>query len=268
VASETRAVIHDVYPNSFAARRAESSGPDLHTTPAQKTIVHHGRPGAVRAFDAIGLVEIASRADCMIVLVRGVGDFLAPGEDVFRLYGAGTSAVNIAGLRGCVALGSGRALEKDPAFGFRILVDIAIKALSPAINDPTTGVQAIDQIHHLLHLLGQRQLDPGVVRDSSGAIRLVYRTPDWEDFLALAVTEIRLCGAGSPQVTRRLRMMYEQLVQVVPAERSGSLRKEMALLQRTIERGLADPEDRITAGVGDLQGFGSRSTSPERYFAR
>ena len=219
----------------------------------------------VLAFDAVGLVEIARRAGCTIELVPGVGDFLAPGEEVFRLYGAGTGAVNDAGLRGCIVLGPGRSLEKDPAFGFRILVDIAIKALSPAINDPTTGVQAIDQIHHLLHLLGERQLDPGIVRDSSGEIRLVYRAPCWEDFVTLAVTEIRLCGAGSPQVTRRLQVMFEQLVQVVPPERAGTLRKELALLQRTIERGFADPEDRIVAGVGDLQGFGSRQCahSPE-----
>jgi len=88
----------------------------------------------------------------------------------------------------------------------------------------------------------------------------VYRTPSWEDFVSLAITEIRLYGATSPQVTRRLQAMLEHLVQVVPVERSEALRKEMALLRRTIERGFADPEDRILAGVGDRQGFGS----PER----
>jgi uncharacterized membrane protein len=266
VASETRAVIHDLYPNPFAPRQGEPWGADLNSTPAQKTITHNGRPGLVLAFDAVGLVEIARRAGCTIELVPGVGDLLAPGEDVFRLYGGGKGAVDHAGLRGCVALGSGREIERDPAFGFRILVDIAIKALSPAINDPTTGVQAVDQIDALLHLLGQRQLDTGLVRDASGEIRLVYRTPCWEDFLSLAVTEIRLCGAGSPQVTRRLHAMFEHLVQVVPAERCAPLRKEMALLRRTIDSAFTDPEDRILAGVGDLQGFGSRQRdyTPER----
>jgi uncharacterized membrane protein len=202
-------------------------------------------------------VEIARRTGCTVELVPEVGDFLATGEDFFRLHGARTGAVNEDSLRRCVALGSGRALDKDPAFGFRILVDIAIKALSPAINDPTTGVLAVDQIHHLLHLLGQRQLDTGVVRDSGGHARLVYRTPCWEDFVTLAVTEIRLCGATSPQVTRRLQAMFEQLEPLLPVERSGVLRKEIALLRRTIDRGFADPEDRSLAGVGDLQGFGS-----------
>lgn len=55
--------------------------------------------------------------------------------------------------------------------------------------------------------------------------------------------------------------MFEHLLQVVPAERSEAFRKEMALLRRTIDRGFADPEDRIIAGVGDRQGFGSRERS-------
>ena len=220
--------------------------------------MHHGRSGVVLAFNAAGLVEIAAQSACTIELVPQVGDFLAVAEDMFRLYGPRADTVDEAVLRSCVALGSERILDNDPAFGFRIIVDISIKALSPAINDPTTGALAVDQIHHLLHLLGPRQLDSGVMRDSSGDVRLLYRTPRWEDFVTLAVTEIRLCGAGSPQVTRRLQAMFEQLIQAVPAERSVALRTEMALLTRTIERTFPDPEDRILAAAGDLQGFGSR----------
>jgi uncharacterized membrane protein len=258
VAADTRRAISAVYPSPFSTLEGEHSGANLNSTPASRTITHSGHSGVVLAFDTVGLVEIAKRAECTIELIPQVGDFLASGEDVFRLYGARTSTVNDGSLCRSVALGSERALENDPAFGFRILVDIASKALSPAINDPTTGVLAIDQLHHLLHLLGTRQLDTGVVRDSSGAVRLVYRTPCWEDFVTLAVTEIRLYGGTSPQVTRRLQVMFEQLVQVMPAERRKALRQEMALLQRTIEREFADPEDRMLAGVGDLQGLGSR----------
>lgn len=155
-------------------------------------------------------------------------------------------------------LGSERSLEHDPAFGFRIIVDIAEKALSPAINDPTTGVLAIDQIEHLLHLLGEKQLDNGVVRDSSGEVRLVYRTPSWEDFVDLAVTEIRLYGANSPQVTRRLMAMFDNLIKAVPVKRSAVLNKELAHLLRTITSAFADRDDRILAATADRQGFGSR----------
>jgi uncharacterized membrane protein len=188
-----------------------------------------------------------------------VGDFVATGEDLFRLRGAGAGSLKERTLRRCVVLGLEQTLEKDVIFGFRILVEIAIKALSPAINDPTTAVLAVDQLHRLLYEVGRRQLDIALLKDSSGQVRLVYPTPCWGDFVTLAVTEIRLCGSTSPQVMRRLRVMLDHLSQVVPPERSVKLRKEMAILRRTVDRAFADPEDRLFAGAGDLQDFSSRS---------
>ena len=113
-------------------------------------------------------------------------------------------------------------MEQDPAFAFRIIVDVATKALSPAINDPTTAVLAIDQIHRLLRDVGRRHLDDERVRDASGAVRLIYRTPGWDDFVHLAITEIRHFGAGSIQVARRLRAMLDNLIQVLPPARTGA----------------------------------------------
>jgi len=149
-------------------------------------------------------------------------------------------------------------MEQDPAFAFRIIVDIASKGLSPAINDPTTAVLAIDQIHHLLRSVGGRHLDEGLANDRSGSLRLVYRTPDWEDFVCLAVTEIRHFGGSSIQVARRLRAMLENLIAVLPPELTALLRRELTLLQRSAERLFPEPEDRALADVGDLQGVGGK----------
>src|SRR5262249_13579752 len=151
-----------------------------------------------------------------------------------------------------------------PAFVFRILVDIASKGLSPAINDPTTAVLVLDQIHHLLRNVGGRHLDNGEVRDPEGRLRLVYRTPDWEDFVRLAVTEIRQFGGSSIQIARRLRAMLENLVQTLPETRAVLLRQELALLERSAERSFAEPEDRALAGVSDLQGVGGSSVDSRR----
>jgi uncharacterized membrane protein len=253
VAADTRAAIQNVYPNPFSS----SESREFATSPFKWSIAHEGGPGVLLAFDKDGLVEIARRSACVIELVPQVGDFVVPGVTLFRLHGSNTGELEEDRLRRSVALGPERVLEKDPAFGFRILVDIASKALSPAINDPTTGALTVDQIQHLLHLLSNKELGRAVVRDSSGKVRLLYRTPTWEDFVTLAVTEIRDYGAKNPQVTRRLQAMLVQLLQVVPAARAGTLRKEMSLLARTIESAFADPEDRVLAGTADLQGFGS-----------
>jgi uncharacterized membrane protein len=149
-------------------------------------------------------------------------------------------------------------MEQDPAFAFRIIVDIASKGLSPAINDPTTAVLAIDQIHHLLRSVGGRHLDEGLAHDGSGSLRLVYRTPDLEDFVYLAVTEIRQFGGTSIQIARRLRAMLENLTDVLPPERTVLLRSELTLLQRSAGRFFPEPEDQALAGVSDLQGVGGK----------
>jgi uncharacterized membrane protein len=258
LARDTRAVIEAVYPETSSKEGRGPSGPGLDRRAARKTVTHSGRSGAVLAIDFNRLGESARRAAATVEVVPQVGDFLTKGDDLFRLYGPGAEALNPADLSRCVSLGPERTLEQDPAFGFRIIVDIANKALSPAINDPTTAVLAIDQLHHLLLVLAQRELATGVVRDPSGEVRVVYRTPDWEDFVTLAATEIRLYGAASPQVTRRLQAMFEHLLSRAPEDRAAALRKEMSLLARTVERSFSDPEERAIALRGDLQGFGSR----------
>jgi uncharacterized membrane protein len=157
-----------------------------------------------------------------------------------------------------VAIGQERTLEQDATFAFRIIVDIASKGLSPAINDPTTAVLALDKIHSLLRLVGHRYLETGEVRDKKGRLRLVYRTPDWEDFVRLAVTEIRHFGGESIQVARRLRAMLEDLIRTLPESRAVLLRRELTLLRRSAERFFAEPEDRALAEVGDRQGVGGK----------
>jgi uncharacterized membrane protein len=258
IAHSTRRVIEVVYPERFSKYGGEHAGLDLVPALARRTIRHRRRSAAVLALDLDGLVDIATRAGCAIEVVPQVGDFLAIDEDLFLLHGDGADAVAESDLLACVSLGPERTLEQDPLYGFRIIVDVAARALSPAINDPTTGVLAIDQLNHLLHLLGWRQLDTGVLRDAAGVVRVVYRTPDWEDFVAIAATEIRVYGASSPQIARRLQAMFDHLLRTVPPERGAALREQVALLERAVERTYADPEDRAFALRGDLQGVGSR----------
>ena len=203
VATMGREVIESVYPRQQmgSGATAEDTGVALSEKPSYT--VSNSREGVVLAFDIAGLVTLAERADCVIELVPQVGDFVAAGDPLFRVHQGGTT-LPIGAFRQSVCVGDERTLEQDPTFVFRILVDIASKGLSPAINDPTTAVLAIDQVHHLLRRVGNRHLDEGRVRDASGRLRLVYRTPEWEDFVQLAVTEIRHFGGQSIQVARRL----------------------------------------------------------------
>ena len=253
VADRGRAVIAQVYPAAYDPADPERP-PGGHLPPVPPRVVAYaGQSGVVMAFDAAGLVMAAAAAGAVVELVPQVGDSLAPGDPLFRVYGP---AVSEAALHGRVAVGAERTLDQDPRFSFRILVDVASRALSPAVNDPTTAVLALDQLTALLLVLGRRRLDEGVARDTAGAVRLVYGTPDWPDFVLLAVSEIRQYGVGSIQVGRRLRAMLERLKGELPADRLPPLEKELALLRSSIERTYPDEEDRKRAGVADYQGVG------------
>ncbi len=249
-----RTVIEGVYPRPYQGRTANP--PAAAGEPADAIASPVG--GVVLAVNLRGLAALARRTDCVIELVPQVGDFVAVGEPLFRVAGGPPGLANV--LCNSVAVGRERTVDQDPTFVFRILVDIASKGLSPAINDPTTAVLAIDQIHQLLRLLGARDLDESQVRDADGRLRLVYRTPDWEDFVRLAVTEIRQFGSESIQVARRLRAMLENLIQVLPEARVPALRRELELLHRTSQRSFPEPEDQALAGVSDFQGVGGRYT--------
>ena len=120
---------------------------------------------------------------------------------------------------------------------------------------------AIDQIHHLLRKIGLRQLDTGVMRDRAGRVRLVYRTPEWEDFVELAVTEIRQYGADSVQVARRLLAMLQNLLASLPSIRTGPLRTELTLLEESVALHFRSAEDRSRASQPDSQGVGGASGS-------
>lgn len=145
-----------------------------------------------------------------------VGDFVAVGETLYHLYG-GAAATDERVLREAAVLGPERTLEQDATFAFRILVDIATKALSKAINDPTTAVLVIDQL--LLRLVSKRGLGNETMADATGKLRVIIRTPNWDDYVHLAFVEIRHCGAESMQVVRRLRAMGENLLTVLPEHR-------------------------------------------------
>ena len=253
--SAGQGVIEDVYPRPVAGTE---------DTPTNAVLVPEGEPsrtvatrrtGVVLAFDVAGLVELARRSDCIIEFVPQVGDFVSSGDPLFRLYRGGEVIADHE-LYQAVAIGPERTIEQDPEFAIRVIVDIAAKALSPAINDPTTAVLALDQIHRLLRAVATRQLDTGRVRDDAGQLRLVYRTPDWDNFVSLAITEIRQFGRGSIQIIRRMRAMLESLIEIVPPQRAALLRAELELLDRGAELDFRDPDDRVRAASADSLGVG------------
>ena len=262
VGEQGRAVIESVYPEPA---RDPGLFPETRHDPSRlsQVLLHHGRSGIVLAVDLKRLVILAKRRNAVIELVPRIGDFVATGDPLFRVSD-GTGVGDDRALRAMVALGPERTIEQDSTFAFRIIVDVAVKALSKAINDPTTAVLAIDQLQRLLRLVGNRHLQDTEIRDRSGQVRVIFRTPNWEDFVQLTFSEIRLYGAGNFQIARRLRSMIESLTQALPEYRRPALHDQLHLLDRALEKHYLLPEDLALARIPDAQGLGGASPNTPR----
>lgn len=247
-------VIESEYPNPVDWPEPPAM-PRQQLGPVKRTVLHEGYSAVIIAVNLRALTESAQKADGIIEFVPRVGDFVAAGEPLFRLRG-GAAAINDRLLREQVAFGRERTIEQDSTFAFRVIVDIAIKALSKAINDPTTAVLAIDQLHRLLRTAGSRHLRGEEIRGRDGQVRLIFRTPNWEDFVELSFSEIRQYGAESFQVARRLRAMIGQLLESLPDPRRPALRLELDLLDHALAKHHARPEELALARVPDTQGLG------------
>jgi uncharacterized membrane protein len=226
---------------------------------APALVVTSARKGAIQAVNLHGLIAWAETNDRLLVMRAGVGDFVSVGQPVVTVHGGGEVPPGASRrLLGMIAFGTERTVEQDPAFAIRIIVDIAVKALSAAINDPTTAVQAIDHLADTLTLLGSRRLNaPLMFLDGTRAARLAVPARTWADYLMLGVTEIREYGAASSiQVARRLRSMLEDLRIAVRPEHRAAVDAELARLDHTVDTGFAGSGDTDRARRADSQGLG------------
>ncbi len=254
-----RQIIENLYPPIETPKTNVS--PEVFQAPQFQTLCHHGHPRIVQAVDVSKLVQIAGRSGFIVEMIPAIGDAVMDSTPILRVYGCNVSLPEKA-LRKTIDLGSERTFEQDPKYAIRLLVDIAIKALSPAINDPTTAVQSLDQIEDLLLRLGRRRLEIGAFNDGRGLLRLMVRFPAWEDFLRLAFDEIRSYGAHSVQVMRRMKALVNELISILPEERIPALQKWQERLQTTVDRTYRDRQDKLDASSADRQGLGSSINSP------
>jgi uncharacterized membrane protein len=254
-ANRGRTAIDELYVCRKQTAGGVQSITDSHGASIAQTLVHLGRPVVVQGINIPELVNLASQSGALIEMTVTIGDSLVETTPLLRVFGA-QEQLNEQALRHAVEIGDERTFEQDPKYAIRLIVDIAIKALSPAINDPTTAVQALDQIEDLLLRLGRVSLDIGAFDDEQGKLRLLVPFPTWEDFLQLALGEIQHYGADSIQVMRRMKALLDNLVAILPPDRQPALQHWEERLCGTINRAFAEAEERIAASIADRQGLG------------
>jgi len=248
IAAESRQAIEENFPPASAYVDVE---PPLRD-PAPRRLCYTGTAGVITATDLHGLVELCRQKDCWLELTVGVGEYLAHGTTIALVHGGDLGDRDVTRF---FLIGGERTFVQDPAFGFRQLVDIAIRALSPAVNDPTTGVQAIDRIGDLLAITGKR-LDPTGLRvDTSGTVRVKRKLRNFDGLLVLFLTEVIRYGADAPQVVRRLHGLLDELESTLPAERQPAVAGQRSLLDAAVIAALPAPFASV-ASTADREGLG------------
>jgi uncharacterized membrane protein len=204
-----------------------------------------------------GLVGEAERCNCVLELVPALGAFVPAGGPLFVVHDD-PDDLDENRLFGALSLKLEPTLDEDVAYGMRLLVDIAERSLSESpFQDPTTAVQAIDRLHDILRQLARRPFSDGRVHDKDGALRLVVKTMTWENYVHLAFDEIRMAGAGSPQVSRRLVAALTDLRQVALPERMEALDDRLRLLRAATVKAMDDERDIRLALDPDREGLGA-----------
>ncbi|MFL5793647.1 MAG: DUF2254 domain-containing protein [Actinomycetota bacterium] len=247
VEREASAVIDEVYPHQPGYREAEERCPE---PPLVAVGLPSARSGYIQAVDPDPLVRVAVRHDVVVVVARQVGDHVVAGTPIAWAWdrtagqpppGAGTlrEAVDEA-----VQVGFERTMVQDVGFGIRRLVDIANKALSPAVNDPYTGVQAVHHLSVLLCSLARLRLGDWIVRDDQGELRVAVPRPKFPDYLRLGTAQIRRFGAAEPAVTRALIVLLRDVgTSSATEDRRHACVRHIRLVLDDARRATAQPAD-------------------------
>jgi uncharacterized membrane protein len=181
-----------------------------------------GRSGIIQDVDVPRIIAAARSADAAVEIVVPTGEMVHHRATVAVVHGPVDRSLDAAVVK-AVRTGAGRTFEQDPTMAFRVLADIALRALSPAINDPTTAVQVLDCEEDLLRMLVGRDLDAGEITGPRGKTRVLLALPGWEDYVALAVDEIVEAGAGNMRIRRRVEHLLRDLIALAPESRRAPL---------------------------------------------
>jgi uncharacterized membrane protein len=230
--------------------------PDPDGTPEARAlapVAYHGENGQIVAIDTRRLGRIAHREAITLVLELRVGDAITGGTPIARTDTADAPRL-VRAISSCLVVDDERSLVHDPLYALRLLVDIAIRALSPAVNDPTTAVRALDEIEGVLRSAADRRL--GTLRLDLEPGHLEVSTATWDEVVDLALLEIAECGGGQVQITRRLVALLDDLIPDVPQDRRAALRRHRESLETAVARQDLSERAADVALRGDRQGLG------------
>ena len=225
VSDEGHAIIDDVYPVR-APDQDDVTDRFSPLLPAlRRTVPWSGRSGVVQQLDLLDLIDAAAKADAVVVFRVGIGETLHEGTPLADIHGGDVPDDLV---ERAVVRGPERSFDQDPILAIRLLADIALRALSPAVNDPATAIDAIDATDGLLRALTRRDIDVRDVTDTAGQLRIQLKLPTWSDYLDRAIADLIPPAAPFAMVLLRLRLLLENLIDTAPPTAQHELTRLLA----------------------------------------
>lgn len=244
VGEDTRKLLDHVYPDK---------GDEAVSIDSTDRVIVSTKSGVVTTIGHAHIIDVARRAGCVVELVPELGEFVPASSPLFIVHGD-ASTLDDKRLTEGIVLKFEPTLDQNVAYGVRMLVDIAERSLADSpFQDPSTAVQAIDRLHDILRQLARRPFPDGRFRDEDGELRLVVRVLGWDGYVHLAFDEIRMAGAGSPQVALHLRKALLDLRRVALPERRAVIDEQIDLLTTATMAAMDDERDAQRTLVDDDQ---------------
>jgi uncharacterized membrane protein len=178
----------------------------------------------LQVIDVPAVLAAAEAAGGVVSFTVGAGDVIFEGSEL-AVVGPGAGADVEDAVLAALTTGQERTFEQDPTLALRLLADISMRALSSAVNDPTTAVQAIDAMDGLLRRLAVRDLEIGEIRGEDGRLRVVLVLPDWDYYLAVALDDVTSVPVVPPSVSTRIRRLLDDLAGLGGTERAPAVER-------------------------------------------
>jgi uncharacterized membrane protein len=244
-AQETRDSIDRLFPEPVGIEREDLDNENL-DPPEDATLIMGSRTGYIQSIDAGRLMKMATEADLVVYMLMPVGGFVVRDQPIAAVYPAlHLTEKLITELSHVYAIGRNRSTREDPEFGLRQIVDIAVKALSPSSNDPTTAVNTIDYLSALIIEFARRDIPDRLRRDEEGALRVVAVGPTFRSMTDLAFNQIREHTSGDVSVTIALLQGFRRIAGVVQSEgRRDLIEEHLAKISRASDKSVMEPLDR------------------------
>jgi uncharacterized membrane protein len=261
-------VLGRVFPDAIApgtAEEAPSAGELTRDLPGDGDVIHATQAGYLQAIDRGRLCDHAARRDLVIRMEVEPGTYVLPGLALMRVWPAGRITTELeAALVSGLVLGLERTPHQDLKHGVIELMDIAVKGMSPSINDPTTAVNAVQRLSQILLDMAWRVRGDSVIRDERGAMRLSVRRPRLDDTVDLAFNQIRHYAAGNPSVAIAMIESLGTLVTLSPAAARPAFERQLRAVIDTATTRISDRTDVERLQKAAAAALGTTAVPPPR----